>query len=151
MLLCYDGSEGARHAIRHAGALFPGRRALVVTAWQPVAVPGSFGMGAEAAPMPDFAELDRAAAERGGDLADEGVDIAQAPGSDAEPLPVKATGPIWETIVEIADRDGAATIVMGSRGLAGLRAMFLGSVSGAVVHHAKRPTLIVRRPGLSGA
>jgi nucleotide-binding universal stress UspA family protein len=32
---------------------------------------------------------------------------------------------------------------MGSRRLAGLRAMFLGSVSGAVVHHADRPTLIV--------
>jgi len=150
LLLCYDGSEGARHAIRHAGSLFPGWRALVVTAWQPVAVPGSLGMGAEAAPMPDFAELDRAAADRGGDLADEGVHIAQRAGLHAEPLPVKATGPIWETIIEIANRDEAATIVMGSRGLVGLRAMFLGSVSGAVVHHAKRPTLIVP-PALAGA
>ena len=35
---------------------------------------------------------------------------------------------------------------MGSRGLTGLRAMFLGSVSSAVVHHADRPTLIVRQP-----
>lgn len=150
LILCYDGSEGARHAIRHAGSLFPGWRALVVTAWQPAAVPGSFGMGTEAAPMPDFAELDRAAAERGGGLADEGVDIAQHAGLHAEPLPVKATGPIWETIVDIANRDDAATIVMGSRALVGLRAMVLGSVSGAVVHHAKRPTLIVP-PALSGA
>jgi nucleotide-binding universal stress UspA family protein len=145
LLLCYDGSEGAREAIRHAGSLFPGRRALVVTAWQPVAVPGSFGMGTEALPMPDFGELDRAAAERGGGLADEGVGIAQRAGLHAERLPVKATGPTWETIIEIANRVDAATIVMGSRGLVGLRAMFLGSVSGAVVHHADRPTLIVPR------
>jgi nucleotide-binding universal stress UspA family protein len=33
---------------------------------------------------------------------------------------------------------------MGSRGLTGLRAMLLGSVSNAVVHHADRPTLIIR-------
>jgi nucleotide-binding universal stress UspA family protein len=149
LVLCFDGSEGARHAIRHAGSLFPGWRALVVTVWQPVVVPGNFGMGTEPAPLRDFAELDRAAAERGGGLADEGVEIARRAGLDAEPLPVKATGPIWETIVEIANRDDGATIVMGSRGLVGLRAMFLGSVSGAVVHHAKRPTLIVP-PALSG-
>jgi len=151
LLLCYDGSEGARQAIRHAGSLFAGWPALVVTAWQPVAVPGSFGMGTEAAPMRDFAERDRAAAERGSDLADDGVDIARRAGLRAEPLPVKAVGPTWETIVEIADREDAATIVMGSRGLVGLRAMVLGgSVSGAVVRHAKRPTLIVP-PALSGA
>jgi nucleotide-binding universal stress UspA family protein len=145
LILCYDGSDGARDAIRHAGGLFPGWPALVVTVWQPVAVPGSLGMGTEAAPMVDFAELDRAAAERGGRLAEEGVRIAQGAGLRAEPLPVKATGQIWETIIEIANRDDAATIVMGSRGLAGLRAIILGSVSGAVVHHADRPTLIVPR------
>ena len=96
--------------------------------------------------MVDFVELDRAAAEHGGRLADEGVRIAQEAGLEAEPLAVKATGPVWKTIVEIADRHDAATIVMGSRGLTGLRAMLLGSVSSAVVHHADRPTLIVRQP-----
>jgi nucleotide-binding universal stress UspA family protein len=53
---------------------------------------------------------------------------------------------VWKTIVEIADRHDAATIVMGSRGLTGLRSMLLGSVSNAVVHHADRPTLVIRQP-----
>jgi nucleotide-binding universal stress UspA family protein len=150
LILCYDGSPGARDAIEHAGGLFTGRRALVVTAWRSVAVPGSLGMGGEAVPMVNFVELDRAAADHGGRLADEGVRIAQDVGLLAEPMVVKATGAIWETIVEVAERHDAATIVMGSRGLAGLRAMFLGSVSGAVVHHANRPTLIVP-PALAGA
>ena len=35
---------------------------------------------------------------------------------------------------------------MGSRGLTGLRSMLLGSVSSAVVHHADRPTLVIRQP-----
>jgi nucleotide-binding universal stress UspA family protein len=146
LILCYDGSEGARDAIQHAGGLFAGRRAVVLTAWRSVPVPGSLGMGGEAAAfMVNSVELDRAAAERGGRLADEGVRIARDAGLQAEPLPVKAAGSIWETIIEVANRHDAATIVMGSRGVSGLRAMFLGSVSSAVVHHADRPTLIVRQ------
>ncbi len=31
LILCYDGSEGARRAIGHAGALFSGGPALVLT------------------------------------------------------------------------------------------------------------------------
>jgi nucleotide-binding universal stress UspA family protein len=146
LILCYDGSEGARDAINHAGGLFTGRQALVLTAWRSVAVPGSLGMGGEAAAfLVNSVELDRSAAERGGRLADEGVRIARDAGLQAEPLPVKAAGSIWETIIEVANRHDAATIVMGSRGVSGLRAMFLGSVSSAVVHHADRPTLIVRQ------
>jgi nucleotide-binding universal stress UspA family protein len=146
LLLCYDGSEDAAHAIERAGALFAGRRALVVTVWQPTAVPDSLGFSGGAATMIDFAELDRAAADDGGRVADEGVRIAQQAGLIAEPVAVKAVGSTWKSIVEIADRNDAVTIVMGSRGLTGLRAMLMGSVSSAVVHHADRPTLIVRRP-----
>ena len=146
LILCYDGSIDARHAIRRAGALFAGRRALVVTVWEPTTLPGSLGFAGENAGMYDLVELNRGAADAGGRLADEGVSIAQEAGLLAEPVAVQATGPVSKTIVEIADRNDAATIVMGSRGLTGLRAMLLGSVSSAVVHHADRPTLIVRQP-----
>jgi nucleotide-binding universal stress UspA family protein len=143
LLLCYDGSEDARHAIQRAGELFANRRALVVTVWPPTVVPGSLGFS-EGAGMVDFAQLDRAAAEEAARVADEGVRIAQEAGLRAEPIVVEAAGPVWKTILDIADREFAATIVMGSRGLTGLRAMLLGSVSNAVVHHADRPTLIIR-------
>jgi nucleotide-binding universal stress UspA family protein len=146
LILCYDGSEDARHAIRRAGGLFAGRRALVVTVWQPTAAPGALGFAGETAGMVDLFALDRAASEAGGRLADDGVRIAREAGLMAEPVPVQAAGPVWKSIVQIAERDDAATIVMGSRGLTGLRAMLLGSVSSAVVHHADRPTLIVRQP-----
>src|SRR4051812_10121939 len=46
LLLCYDGSEDARHAIEHAGHVLGGRDALVVTVWQPtpaLATPASAG------------------------------------------------------------------------------------------------------------
>jgi nucleotide-binding universal stress UspA family protein len=143
LLLCYDGSEDARNAIQRAAELFADRRALVVTVWPPTVAPGSLGFS-EGAGMVDFVQLDRAAAEDGARVADEGVRIAQEAGLRAEPIVVEAAGPVWKTILDIADRELAATIVMGSRGLTGLRAMLLGSVSNAVVHHADRPTLIIR-------
>jgi nucleotide-binding universal stress UspA family protein len=146
LILCYDGSRDARNAIQRAGGLFAGRRALVVTVWQPNTVPDSLGFTGETAGMLNLVELNRAAADQGGRLADEGVRVAQEAGLLAAPVAIEAAGPVWKTIVEIADRDDAATIVMGSRGLTGLRAMLLGSVSSAVVHHADRPTLIVRQP-----
>jgi nucleotide-binding universal stress UspA family protein len=146
LILCYDGSEDARHAIQHAGELFAGKRALVVTVWQPTASLGSLGFAGETAGMVDFVGLDQAVAEDGGRVADEGVRIAREAGLEAERVVVKATGPIWKAILELADRHDAATIVMGSRGLTGLRSMLLGSVSNAVVHHADRPALVIPRP-----
>ena len=143
LLLCYDRSENAKHAIEAAGSLFATKRALVLSVWQPIADSGSIPWFGEIANMGDFAELDRAAAEQGGRVAEDGARIAREAGFDAEPVAVKATGPVWKTILEVAGSHDAAAIVMGSRGLTGVRSMLLGSVSGAVVHHADRPTLVV--------
>jgi nucleotide-binding universal stress UspA family protein len=49
-----------------------------------------------------------------------------------------------EAIVEVAEDLGAGLIVMGSRGLGGMRRALMGSVSDAVVRHAHCPVLIVR-------
>jgi nucleotide-binding universal stress UspA family protein len=145
VLLCYDGSEAATRAIERAGALFAGRDALVVTVWQPTSL-GSIAWSGVTASMVDFFRSDRTAVETGGRVADEGVGIATEAGLLAAPIAVEAAGPVWTTILEIADRYDAATIVMGSRGLTGVRSMLLGSVSNAVVHHTDRPTMIIRQP-----
>jgi nucleotide-binding universal stress UspA family protein len=151
LILCYDGSKDAGHAIQRAGGLFAGQRALVVTVWQPTAAPGALGFAGETAGMVDLFQFDRAASEAGRRVADEGVRVAQDAGLLAEPVAVQAAGPVWKTIIQIADRNDAATIVMGSRGLTRLRAVLLGSVSSAVVHHAARPTLVIRQPVAAAA
>jgi nucleotide-binding universal stress UspA family protein len=120
LLLCWDGSADAAHAMERAGALFPGRSALVLTVWQ------------------------QQRREDAGRLVAEGVRVADRAGLSGEPLAVERAGPVWKTILDVADRHDVAAVVMGSRGLTGLRSMLLGSVSSAVVGHADRPTLVVR-------
>jgi nucleotide-binding universal stress UspA family protein len=155
LLLCYEGSEDAKHAIEHAGRVLGGRDALVVTVWQPTrALDRSAPAGAPGSTL-DLVEVDGAAADLGERVARDGVRIAQRAGLHAKPLAVQATGPVWKTIVEIADRHDAAIIAMGSRGLTrsgraglpsrGLRPMLLGRVSSAIVRHADRPALIARQ------
>jgi nucleotide-binding universal stress UspA family protein len=50
-----------------------------------------------------------------------------------------------DQIVQVAEEVGAGLIVMGSRGLGGVRRALLGSVSDSVVRHAPRPVTIVRQ------
>ena len=142
LLLCYDGSRPARHAIERSGALFRGRRALVATVWQAPQL-GSLAWAGATATMDTFVETARSAAERAGRLAEEGMRIAEDAGLTAEPAAVEAIGPVSRTILELADRYDAATIVMGSQGTGGRHAMVLGSVSSAVLHHADRPALVI--------
>jgi nucleotide-binding universal stress UspA family protein len=92
----------------------------------------------------DYGALDREAARAGRRTADECVIIARAAGVKADAVAIRAAGPVWKAIVDVADRNAAAAIVMGSRGLSGMRSILLGSVSSAVVHHADRPTLVIR-------
>jgi len=49
-----------------------------------------------------------------------------------------------EAIVDVAEELGIGLIVMGSRGLGGIRRALMGSVSDTVVRHAHCPVMIVR-------
>jgi nucleotide-binding universal stress UspA family protein len=146
VIVCFDGSNDGRYAIESAADLFPDRHCVVLTVRQPV---GAFegGMWAgEPTVLVDPIQTEREAATEGERVANEGVRLAQAAGLDAEAVAVSGTAPVWRMIVDAGATFDAAVIVLGSRGLAGLRAMLFGSVSGAVIHHAGRPTLVARRP-----
>ena len=51
-----------------------------------------------------------------------------------------------EAICEIAEERDVTLIVLGSRGLNKIRRTFLGSVSDYVIHHCKKPVLVVPQP-----
>ena len=50
-------------------------------------------------------------------------------------------------IIALAEELGAGLIVMGSRGLGGVRRALLGSISDSVVRHAPCPVMVVRQEG----
>lgn len=62
-----------------------------------------------------------------------------------------ASGHEAQEILKAARRTRADLIVVGSRGLTGLRRLLLGGVSHKVVHHAPCSVLVIRQPGQVGS
>ena len=144
VILCYDGSEYAALAIEHAGGLFPGRSAVVLVVWQSARAHISAAWPAVTV-IPDYDVLNEAAQKAAAELALAGTAAAAAAGFSAEPVAARAHGPVWPAILSTADDYDAAAIVMGSRGLSGIKSMLLGGVSSGVVQHATRPVVVVPR------
>jgi nucleotide-binding universal stress UspA family protein len=142
IVICYDSSTEAERAVDAAAALLGPRRAVVLN----VAPAMTFAEGIAAAsslvPGGVFEELNRAEALR---CAEAGAARARRAGLDAEARATIAPT-TWQGIVDVADELDAAAIVIGSRGLTGLREIAGGSVWHEVVTHARRPVLIVPPP-----
>ncbi len=143
ILICYDGSADAQAAIETAGALFAGHDATVLTIWEGLSeVIARTGAGLAAAPL-DFEDIDRASGATARERAEEGCALARVAGLDAQPATAQQDLTVWGTIIDQADALGADAIVLGSRGLTGVKSLLLGSVSHAVLQHADRPVIVV--------
>jgi nucleotide-binding universal stress UspA family protein len=145
VLLAYDGSESSATAIAVAGRLLPGREALVCHAWTGVSQTLLLGALAE---MPatvgdTVSEIDRVDREEAGKTAATGVQLAEAAGFSAKPLPVREERKTWRTLLEAVEDHRASLIVAGAHGLSGIGRALLGSVSTGLVHHSHVPVLVV--------
>ena len=87
-------------------------------------------------------ELDEIADQQSGKYTADGLSVAKAAGIEATGISERATGPTWRAILEAAADHDCSSIVVGSRGMTGISAA-LGSVSNGVVHHSRRPVLVV--------
>jgi len=56
-------------------------------------------------------------------------------------------GPVVETIIGVAEREGADLIALASHGRSGLARVFYGSVAAGILQRVDRPLLIVRSTG----
>lgn len=141
VLIAYDGSANADHAIDVAGALLGGGRAELLHAWEPVysAAARSAVYLYGAVETEAVMEEERARAHA---VAERGAERARAAGFDVHAIAASGNGPAWHTIVDHAEALDPRLIVMGSRGLTGVRAA-LGSVSHQVASHATAPVMTV--------
>lgn len=143
ILIGYDGSPDAQAAIQHAGELLGGRPATVLSVWerfQEVLIRSGVAMPIGEV---DYEALDRSYEEQAGQRAEEGAELARAAGLKAEARTRARGGSIADTVLAEAEELDAEAIVLGTRGLTGLKSFFLGSVSHAVLQNADRPVIVV--------
>jgi nucleotide-binding universal stress UspA family protein len=148
VLLCFDGSDDAAAAIARAGRILGRRQAVVLTVDEPLPAWEPYDPATIlTAPVSKLAThalgLDAIADTVAHDTVNRGVALAGEAGFEAEGRVTE--GKPWRVICEIADELEAEPIVLGARGLSRVETALLGSVSAAVVRHARRPVLVVPR------
>ncbi|MGY1709562.1 universal stress protein [Geodermatophilus sp. SYSU D00758] len=148
VLVGYDGSPSAVNAVEAAARLVPAADATVLHLWEPPFASPELRarLAGRARGLEELGRLleteGRAEAER---LAGNGVSLARAAGWDAEPLVRRTFGGDGYQFARTAEELGADLVVVGSRGLGGVRAS-LGSVSELVVQVSPVPVLVVPCP-----
>jgi nucleotide-binding universal stress UspA family protein len=152
VVIGFDGSAAAEHAVAAVARLMPRARPAVVTvreSWLPleqaavarIALPDTVIVPATRA-LED--ELERAAAT----TAERGRAQAAAGSADASAAVEVAAAP-WRGLAAVAARLGADAIAVGASGRGGIPRAVLGTTADALLHRAPVPVLVV--PAANGA
>jgi nucleotide-binding universal stress UspA family protein len=132
ILIGYDGSEAARRALGRATEMFRAGAEIAIISVAPY-LSAAHGTGPYD-PTDSPEQHENEGAEAKGLLADQGSDARV----------IVAHGDPATSICDAAARGGFDTIIIGSRGLRGMKKALLGSVSSHVVSHASCDVLVVK-------
>jgi nucleotide-binding universal stress UspA family protein len=141
ILLATDGSKEARQAAQAAAELSKDTGSDVHVAYvlpSPRELRGHHVYSAEVMKS----VLEQAEGEANSFLEEQAEQVRESGGKVAETH--LETGQPDKEIVRLSEELGAGTIVIGSRGLGGVRRSLMGSVSESVVRHAHCPVFVVR-------
>jgi nucleotide-binding universal stress UspA family protein len=153
VVIAFDGSPGAEHAVREAGSLLGPRPALVVVVWKAglgfelmELPPANIGLPPAALDISTALEIEEEIAESSQRLAQKGAGLARDAGFEAEGLAVAddVDVPVAETVVRVATERDAQAIVVGAHGHGRLGEVFLGSTSRDVIRRAVCPVVVAR-------
>jgi nucleotide-binding universal stress UspA family protein len=153
ILICYDGSADARAAVEQAARLFRDEPATVLTVWEPfveVVARSTAGFGL-APSLPDADRFDEAGRKQAEKTAADGAELAVKLGMTAVSRSYAQATTTARAILAEADAIGAQAIVMGSRGLTGVKSLLVGSVSHEVIQHADRTVVVVPSPDVAAS
>jgi nucleotide-binding universal stress UspA family protein len=146
VLVCYDGSKRAAHAIAVTAKLFPGAHVHVLNVWEPIerivarysALGPYFGDG--------VGDADAGLESDSAGVAAEGAKLASDAGLDATPHTATLRTSVWEAVVEAAEALDVDAIITGTRSLHGMREALSNALSHALLQNSKRPVLAIPMP-----
>jgi nucleotide-binding universal stress UspA family protein len=129
-----DGSDSAADALRWAAGIAAGRgrRLRVISVWERIGWPGG----------PRVADPPRSDDERALDELRAAVEQIVREATDIEYRPIHAESDVAAHLLEAAE--GAALLVMGSRGRGGFTGLLLGSVSQRCLENTTIPVAVIR-------
>ncbi|HEY7966409.1 MAG TPA: universal stress protein [Solirubrobacteraceae bacterium] len=146
LLICYDGSERAAHAIAVCGELFPGARAHVLNVWEPMEriVARYAALGPYVGES--IGEADSEISTEADTVASAGVALAKQAGLDAAPRTAAVRTSVSEAVIAIADELDVDVIVTGTRSLHGVREALSNTLSHALLQRSRRGVLAIPTP-----
>jgi nucleotide-binding universal stress UspA family protein len=155
LLIGYDGTRAAEHALREATGLLAHRRALIVVVIKPglafelIELPAS-SVGLPPAPIDirTALEVEHKVSEAAQEGAQRAAALARELGLDADPLVVaeEPEVPVAETLLRVADQRDARAIVLGAHA----HGPIIGGTSRSILRDAKCPVVVARAPAGSG-
>jgi nucleotide-binding universal stress UspA family protein len=143
LLICYDGSDRAAHAVAVAGQLFPGATAKIVHVWEPIE--HLVARYAVLAPYlgEQIADADAGASQQSSEIAEQGVELAKKAGLTASAYNATLETTVWEAVLAATDELGAEVIITGTRSLHGVKEMLASTLSHALLQHSTVPVLAI--------
>lgn len=150
VLIAYDGSDEAQHAVEYAGRFLSAKNAYILTVWEPIHRQAARAAGMSGMMQHDWSTdssedptNDDPAYAEAVSTCRQGVDLARQNGFVTEPFLVESATAIWSAIVDAAEELDVDIIVSGTRALHGWKSILQSSVSDSIVKNAGRPVLIV--------
>ena len=143
ILIPLDGSEPSDHALTHAMYLAVKHEAelILITVIAPTS---ALVYGNEETPTVNLEEYDKAVEASHRRVLSKAEEKVTAAHPDLKVKSILAQGHVPTTIIEKAESESVDLIVIGSRGLTGVRGWLLGSTSRHVVEHCTKPILIIK-------
>ncbi len=141
MLVCTDGSEHGQKAVNEAARIAADMKKAEVTilnVYEGSPLP-MYGEDVSSKIREEFRETKE---EEGRRVLEEAVTVFKD--KDIEPETRLLKGHPSTTINKVASEENYDIVILGSRGLSGLKKLLLGSVSNAVVQETRSNVLIVK-------
>ena len=139
ILAAVDGSEPAGRALKWSIAMASGMGAEIVAVYA-VAPFQDFSLGFGSGWVPPEADADWLAAMKSTFESEWCAPLVESGLSHRMVFEVDRPATF---IVDLAESEDADIVVMGRRGLGGVKEMLLGSVSHEVAQHCRRPVLLI--------